>query len=184
MRVLGIDPGSLVTGFGLVDGTGEQLRHVVHGTVRPRRGATLAARLATLHDEMLRVAVDHTPDVAVVEQVFVAASPRSALVLGQARGAILAAVGRAGLSVHELAPREVKKAVVGTGSATKAQVQAMVADLLQLERRPASDAAEALACAICHANGSRLAALGVGRRSRRRSRRPASVLQVRTGRRQ
>ena len=106
MRILGIDPGSTATGFGVVERSGGRLVHVAHGTLRPPRGAPLAPRLAHLHGAIREVVAEYRPDVAVVEQVFVAASPRSALVLGQARGAVLAAVGAAGLAVigvHALA---------------------------------------------------------------------------------
>lgn len=176
MRILGIDPGSVATGYGVVErdaGAGAPLVHVAHGTIRPPRGAPLHERMAHLHREIAAVVEAHAPDRAVVEQVFVSASARSALVLGQARGAALAALGQAGLPVGELGAREIKKAVVGTGSASKAQVQAMVAELLRLEARPPSDAADALAGAICSANGNRLAELGVvagrGQGGRRRS---------------
>jgi crossover junction endodeoxyribonuclease RuvC len=173
MRILGIDPGSVATGFGVVERSEEGLRHVAHGTIRPPRGTPLHQRLGVVYRELERVIDQHRPDRAVIEQVFVASSPKSALVLGQARGAALAALGAAGIPVAELAAREVKKAVVGTGSATKVQVQAMVRELLGLEARPASDAADALAGAICSANSGRLAELGVTPRKRGRSRRPA-----------
>lgn len=172
MRILGIDPGSLATGFGVVDRIGDQLQHVIHGTIRPQRGAAMHLRLATVFQEIERVIEQHRPDRAVVEKVFVAASPRSALVLGQARGAALAALGAAGVPVVEFAAREIKKAITGTGSASKLQVQTMVAELLGLEARPASDAADALAGAICSANANRLLELGVRSHRSRRSRGP------------
>jgi crossover junction endodeoxyribonuclease RuvC len=167
MRILGIDPGSTATGFGLVDHMGGEVVHVAHGTVRPPRNASLAARLEQLHRVVGDVVVDHQPDVAVVERVFVAASPRAALVLGQARGAVLAALGAAGLDVSEYAPTQIKQTVTGDGRAAKRQVQRMVRRLLTLDSLPGSDAADALAAAICHARAGRLAALGVGRRRRR-----------------
>jgi crossover junction endodeoxyribonuclease RuvC len=176
MRILGIDPGSVVTGYGVVERAGDRLVHVAHGTIRPTKGAPVHQRLGVVFREIARVIDEHQPDRAVIERVFVAASPRSALVLGQARGAALAALGSAGVPVAELSAREIKKAVVGTGAATKLQVQTMVAELLGLETRPASDAADALAGAICNANANRLAALGVTARprGRRRARRPAA----------
>jgi crossover junction endodeoxyribonuclease RuvC len=170
MRILGIDPGSLVTGFGVVERTAKGLIHVAHGTIEPRRGVAMSERLAVIHRELEQVLEQHRPDRAVIERVFVAASPRAALVLGQARGAALAALGAAGIPVAELAAREIKKAVVGTGSATKQQVQMMVAELLGLASKPAPDAADALAGAICHANANRLAELGVVPRARGRAR--------------
>jgi crossover junction endodeoxyribonuclease RuvC len=171
MRILGIDPGSIAMGFGVVERVEGRVAHVAHGTVRPPRDASPAQRLAVIYDEIRQVTEQYQPDVAAIERVFVSASARSALVLGQARGAAMAALGAAGLVVHELAAREIKKAVVGTGSATKVQVQTMVKELLALESRPAVDAADALACALCQANANRLAGLGVlpsARRGRRR----------------
>ena len=171
LRIIGIDPGSNVTGFGVVEKNGSELVHVAHGTLRPRRGAALAARLEHLYRAISEVVEQHRPDVAAVEQVFVSASPRSALVLGQARGVALAAVGAAGLGVCEYTPTQVKQAVTGSGRAPKSQVKTMVRRLLALERAPAEDAADALAIAIRHANGGRLEAAGVvGGRRRTRSR--------------
>ena len=176
-RILGIDPGSQATGYGVVERDGSHLRHVAHGVLRPTRGAALGARLAAIHDGIAALVETHAPERAVVEQVFVSASPRSALVLGQARGAALTALARAGLGIDELAPTEIKRAVVGTGRADKKQVQEMVRRLLALERVPATDAADALAAAICRAHigeragwGRRTATRGRGRR------RPASFV--------
>lgn len=182
MRILGIDPGSLVTGFGVVELVGDRLVHVAHGTIRPARGMEMHQRLAVVFRELERIIEQHQPERAAIERVFVAASAKSALVLGQARGVALAALGRAALPVQELAAREIKKAVAGTGSATKEQVQVMVAKLLELDARPASDAADALAGAICALNASRLADIGFT--SRRRKRQPAGRRRadLRTGR--
>lgn len=177
MRILGIDPGSLATGWGVVDAVDGEARHVAHGILRPPRAASLSSKLAFLHAGIAEVILLHGPDAAAVERVFVSSNPHSALVLGQARGTALAALGARGLAVEELAAREVKQAVVGTGSAAKIQVQAMVTRLLSLETRPAIDAADALATAICAAHRSRRAVLGtsIGRRprSRRRANGPA-----------
>ena len=170
MRILGSDPGSGATGFGVVDRLGDRLVHVAHGTLRPARSAPLAARLHHLHRDLCAVIAQHAPDVAAVEQVFVAASPRSALVLGQARGAILAALAESGLTVCEYAASQTKQAVTGTGRATKPQVQKMVQRLLALERRPATDACDALAAAVCHAQSFRLRQSGAAPRSRARGR--------------
>jgi crossover junction endodeoxyribonuclease RuvC len=177
LRVLGVDPGSQVTGFGVVERCGARLTCVASGTFRPPRTGTLAARLAFLHIELLELLERHEPDVASVEQVFVSASPRSALVLGQARGAVLAALGRAGVAVHEYAPAQVKQSVTGSGRATKDQIQRMVKRLLVLERTPATDAADALAAAICHAHAGALAGKIPARP--RRSRPRASAVRVR-----
>jgi len=166
MRVLGIDPGSAATGWGLVERVGGAVRHVDHGTLRPRRADGLAPRLAALLAGLGGVLERHRPDVVVVERVFVAASARSALVLGQARGVALARVGSAGLPVREYAASEIKQAVTGSGAATKAEVQAMVARLLDLAAPPPRDAADALAAALCHAHAGRLGELAAGLASR------------------
>lgn len=166
MRILGVDPGSSATGYGVVEFTGGRLTHVAHGVLRTRREDSLAARLADIHGRLVGVVEAYGADVAAVEKVFLASNPRSALVLGQARGAVMAALAGSGLEVAEISAREVKKAVVGTGGAGKPQVQAMVARLLDLSERPPTDAADALAVAICQAHGGRLAGLGVGRRRR------------------
>jgi crossover junction endodeoxyribonuclease RuvC len=171
MRILGIDPGSTATGYGIVERRDGRICHVAHGTLRPTRSDPLPARLATLHRTIGEVIALHRPDFVAVERIFVSASPRSALVLGEARGVVLAAAAAAGLTVCEYAAREIKQAVVGTGVAEKRQVQLMVRRLLDLDRVPASDAADALAAAICRAHIGVLD--GLGRRGSRR-RRPQS----------
>jgi crossover junction endodeoxyribonuclease RuvC len=170
MRILGIDPGSSVTGYGVVERRAGRLVHVAHGTLRPPRKVPLASRLDHLYRTVAEVIARHEPDCVAVEQVFVAASPRSALVLGQARGAILAAVAARGLPVNEYTPARIKRSVTGNGRASKRQVKFMVKRLLALDRLPVDDAADALAAAISHANAGRLDSLGVvrdagGRRS-------------------
>lgn len=167
MRILGIDPGLVATGFGVVEHAGGALVHVVHGTVRPPRSSPLAVRLHYLYHALSQVIEQHRPDAVAIEQVFVAASPFAALVLGQARGALLAAVAAGGLPVTEYTPSQIKQGVAGSGAAPKPQVQAMVRRILSLERAP-SDAADALAAAIRHAHEPRLARLGVIGRARRR----------------
>jgi len=158
MRILGIDPGSNATGYGVIDHAGGRLVHVAHGVLRPPRAASTPARLAMIHGALSEVIATHQPAVAVVEQVFVAASPRSALVLGQARGVALAALAAAELSVAEYSARQIKLAATGSGAAAKQDVQRMVQRLLGLDRAPASDAADALAAALCHANAGPLGA--------------------------
>jgi len=175
MRILGIDPGSSATGYGIVERREGRLVHIAHGVVRPLVGAPLASRLDQLYTSISEVIAHHRPDCTVVEQVFVAASPRSALVLGQARGAILAAVARTGVPVNEYAPARIKRSVTGNGRATKQQVKSMVKRLLSLERVPASDAADALAAAIAFANAGRLEALGAGSAAGRRGARAKAV---------
>jgi crossover junction endodeoxyribonuclease RuvC len=172
MRILGIDPGSSITGYGVVDRVGGELLHVASGTVRPPREASLPARLHFVYTVLAEVIRRHGPDVAVVEQVFVATSPRSALVLGQARGVALAALAAGEVAVSEYAAASIKQAVTGSGRAPKSQVQRMVRRLLALDSTPASDAADALAAAICHAHASRIVALGGRRRAGRRPAHP------------
>ncbi len=167
MRVLGIDPGSLVTGYGVVERRGAEVHHVAHGTLRPPRTAALASRLAAIHAGVAGVIGAHRPDLVVVEQVFVAANARTALVLGQARGVALAAAAAAGLLVEELSPQQVKQAVVGNGAAQKLQVQRMVQRLLGLAALPAQDAADALAAALCRAHQSALVTLHLAPRAQR-----------------
>lgn len=168
MRFLGIDPGSSVTGYGVVERQRGGVVHIAHGTIRTPAGAPLSDRLALVHRGVQAAVAEYAPTRAVVERVFVSGNVRSALVLGQARGAILAALGTAGVVVDEISAREVKKAVTGMGAADKAQVQAMVVRLLSLDAIPAQDAADALAVALCGAQMGRLAALD--RPPRRRSR--------------
>jgi crossover junction endodeoxyribonuclease RuvC len=177
MRILGIDPGSSVTGYGLVERVGARLVHRAHGTLRPARSQELPARLAAIQAGLAEVIEVHAPDLAVVEQVFVSSSPRSALILGQARGVALAAVAAAGVPVEEYSAREIKRAVVGNGAAEKAQVQAMVKRILQLDRKPPQDAADALAAAICRAHRGPLAdPTRAAPRPRSRSRRSGGLV--------
>jgi crossover junction endodeoxyribonuclease RuvC len=127
----------------------------------------MASRLHFLHDAVVAIVGDHAPDTAVVEQVFVSASARSALVLGQARGAVLAAVGAGDLAVVEYSATRIKQGVSGSGHAGKRQIQNMVRRLLALDKVPATDAADALAAAICHGQAGRLGVLDHAARSRR-----------------
>jgi crossover junction endodeoxyribonuclease RuvC len=156
LRVLGVDPGSQATGYGVIDRVGSELRWIAHGVLRPPRRAALALRLAALMEQLRAVIAQYAPDVASVEDVFVAASPRSALVLGQARGASLAALGAAAIPLVQYAPARIKLAVAGNGRAAKDQVQRMVKRTLVLACAPAADAADALAAAICHARAGSL----------------------------
>lgn len=178
-RILGIDPGSQITGFGVVERVDGQLVHVAHGTLRFGPDGSLARRLDRLYCALREVIETHRPDAASVEQVFVARSARSALVLGQARGVALAALGAAGLSVHEYAPARIKQSVTGNGRAAKLQIQRLVRRQLELSATPGADAADALAAAICHAQAGRIAALGVRGRVRPRRRASGPVVRVR-----
>ena len=148
-RVLGIDPGSRVTGVGVVEAEGQHLRHVYSGCIRVGEGG-LDFRLARIYQGVQEVIEATTPREAALEQIFMASNPRAALVLGHARGSAFLAVVHRELEVTEYSALEIKRAVVGTGNAAKRQVQHMVRVLLGLEQTPTTDAADALACAICH----------------------------------
>jgi crossover junction endodeoxyribonuclease RuvC len=149
-RILGLDPGSLRTGFGVIDCQRGELRIVAQGCIATSGGA-LANRLRIIHSRVAELIAEHRPQEVAIERVFLAKNADSALKLGQARGAALAAVP-ALLGVHEYAPRAIKLAVVGVGGAEKAQVAHMVRQLLRVDVRLTADAADALAVAICHAH--------------------------------
>ncbi len=155
-RVIGIDPGSRITGYGVLDIAPGSLKFIACGTVKTNQKAPFAFRLNEIFDGINEVVQLHQPVVAAVEDVFLATNPRSALKLGHARGAAVVAVMQNGLTVHDYSARAVKQAVVGYGQAEKSQVQHMVRVLLGLSASPSSDAADALAVAICHANQFRV----------------------------
>lgn len=152
MIILGLDPGLGTTGWGLIRAEGNRLSHLANGRLKTDSAAPLPRRLAHLDAMLSALITDQHPDSAAVEEVFVNANPQSTLKLGQARGVALCAAARAGLDVGEYAARLVKKAIVGTGSADKAQMHAMVARLLPGAAIAGADAADALAVAICHAH--------------------------------
>ena len=155
MRILGIDPGLRTTGFGVLDAAGGQLAYVASGVIQTADApqGSLPARLKLLYDGIGEICRRYAPDVAVVEIVFVNVNPKSTLLLGQARGAAIGAMVSTGLPVHEYTALQIKQAVVGYGRATKEQVQEMVKRILTLPGLPSTDAADALACAICHNHG-------------------------------
>ena len=157
MLILGLDPGLRVTGYGVIEKTGQRLSYVASGVVRTRDGE-LPARIKTLFDGVVEILEHFRPDAAAIEKVFVNVNPQSTLLLGQARGAALAALTMASQPVFEYTALQVKQAVVGNGHADKTQVQHMVKRLLNLPAEPRADSADALACAICHAHGG----LGLG----------------------
>ena len=163
MRILGIDPGLLTTGFGVVDRDGNTLRYVASGTISTTDVAKgdLPARLKVIFDGVAEVKRRYQPQAASVEIVFVNVNPQSTLLLGQARGAALAALVSSGLTVAEYTALQMKKAVVGHGRAAKSQVQEMVRRLLTLPGLPGTDAADALGLAITHAHaGTAMARVG------------------------
>ena len=153
MRVLGVDPGLRVTGFGVIEKRGQKLFYVTSGCIRTEQSAQLPERLKTILDSLQEVIAGGAPEHVAVEKVFVNVNPQSTLLLGQARGAAICAAVAQGLPVHEYTALQVKQAVVGNGHARKEQVQEMVRRLLSLPAPPSADAADALACAICHAHG-------------------------------
>ncbi|MDP2827803.1 MAG: crossover junction endodeoxyribonuclease RuvC [Sulfuricellaceae bacterium] len=152
MKILGIDPGLRVTGFGVIAKDGNQLSYVASGCIKTSDGE-LPQRLKTILDSVGEVINTYQPDQAAIEKVFVNVNPQSTLLLGQARGAAICALVSHDLPVAEYTALQVKQAVVGNGHADKQQVQEMVRRLLKLEGTPQADAADALACAICHAHG-------------------------------
>ncbi|QMW22211.1 crossover junction endodeoxyribonuclease RuvC [Sandaracinobacteroides saxicola] len=149
MILVGLDPGLARTGWGVIEAAGNRLRHVAHGTVVTDAALPLPVRLALLHDGLRAMLADHAPVEAAVEEVFVNSNPQSTLKLGQARGVVLLSVAH--LPVAEYATRLVKKAIVGTGGADKAQIHAMITRLLGTPPK-GEDAADALAVAITHAH--------------------------------
>ena len=148
-RILGIDPGSRLTGFGVLDFVGDRPSYVTSGTVRSPDGS-FPERLKRIFDSVGDIVDQYRPDVVAIESVFMARNAGSALKLGHARSAALCATFAYDVEVFEYAPREIKQAIVGTGAASKEQVQHMVVSLLQLDGVPSVDAADALAAAICH----------------------------------
>lgn len=161
-RILGIDPGSRLTGFGVLDFCGDTPTYVASGTVESMDGA-FADRLRQIFDSVSGIVLEYRPDIVVIESVFMHKNAGSALKLGHARSAAICATFQHDLEVFEYAPREIKQAVVGTGAATKEQIQHMVVSILKLGGTPAPDAADALAAALCHGNQRRVhAQLGTG----------------------
>ncbi len=152
MIIIGLDPGLGCTGWGVIAAEGNRLSHVANGQIRTDAKSELPERLVALHGELLGVLALHRPQAAAVEEVFVNDNPQSTLKLGQARGVVLLAAASVRVPVGEYAPRLVKKAVVGTGGAEKAQVHAMVGRLLPGVKIAGADAADALAVAITHAH--------------------------------
>jgi crossover junction endodeoxyribonuclease RuvC len=159
MRILGIDPGSRITGYGMIEKRGNRLLHIDNGAISTRSGAELADRLKIIYQELERVIAEYAPEAVAIEQIFVAKNAQSALKLGHARGAAMLAGVNANLTVAEYTALQVKNAVVGYGRAEKRQVQQMVRMLLNLPEIAQEDASDALAVAICHAHSARMTQL-------------------------
>ena len=169
-RILGIDPGSRVTGYGLIEVRGRESHYLASGCVRVEQDE-FPERLRAIFDALSRIVAEYHPAEVAIEKVFVQRNVDSALKLGQARGAALCAVMNQSLPVAEYAPAQIKQALVGRGAATKEQVLHMVKTLLQLVDTPAMDASDALACALCHSHARQTM-----------SRLPATVRGLRAGR--
>jgi crossover junction endodeoxyribonuclease RuvC len=152
MRVLGVDPGSLICGYGIVDEAPGGYRHVDCGGIAPHRKLPLEKRLDEIYRGLLRVIDEYRPNVAAVETIFFAVNVKSAITLGQARGVALLALAHSGVSVFEYSPTQIKKSIVGFGRAEKDQVAKMVASLLNLPEPAMADASDALAAGLCHLN--------------------------------
>ena len=159
VRILGIDPGLRVTGFGVLEIFGQKLTYITSGRIRTSEKGELPERIRAILEGLLQVIAEIKPQQVAVEKVFVNVNPQSTLLLGQARGAAICAAVISALPVSEYTALQVKQSVVGNGHARKEQVQEMVRRLLRLPGDPSADAADALACAICHAHGG----LGLGK---------------------
>jgi crossover junction endodeoxyribonuclease RuvC len=160
MRILGIDPGLRVTGFGVIEKHGNTLNYIACGVIKTP-DADLPQRLGTIFDGISTLIREYAPDQSAIEKVFVNVNPQSTLLLGQARGAAICGLVAGGVPVAEYTALQLKQAVVGYGRATKEQMQEMVTRLLTLSNRPGTDAADALGMAICHAHaGASTGALG------------------------
>lgn len=151
-KILGVDPGSVCTGFGIVSGEGDDIEYVDSGVISPRRDSDRHERLKEIFLALQRLLSDHSPTHFAIEEVFYSKNVKSALVLGEARGAAVLAAGLAGIPVFEYSPKAIKQAITGQGAAQKAQVNYMLGKLLRLAEPPASmDESDALAVAVCHA---------------------------------
>ncbi|MBU5614983.1 crossover junction endodeoxyribonuclease RuvC [Geomonas azotofigens] len=159
MIILGIDPGSRKTGYGLISKQGNRLVHIDNGAIFTQSAKDFPQRLEKIFTGLSAIIAEYQPDVVAVEDVFLAKNAMSALKLGQARGAAIVAAVNVGLPVHEYTAMQVKQAVVGTGRAEKTQVQQMIKALLNLPEIAQEDASDALAVAICHAHSAGISAL-------------------------
>lgn len=148
-RILGIDPGSRKTGFGVIESGRYHPQYLVSGVIRVEKYSG-AERLKNIFESVTQIIEQYQPDVVAVEKVFVYKNPNSAIILGQARGVILCAAALKNIPIMEYTPTQIKSTIVGQGHAGKAQIQFMVQNLLKLSQSPQEDAADALACALCH----------------------------------
>jgi crossover junction endodeoxyribonuclease RuvC len=152
LLILGIDPGSHITGYGVIDKKGNYLRHILHGEIKLRKDSLLSTVLSSIYQQLSAVIADNGPQAIALEDIFYGKNVRSLIKQAHVRGVIIFAGVSSSIPVFEYSPLEVKKAVVGYGRAEKRQVQIMVKAILKLPTLPPPDAADALAVAICHAN--------------------------------
>ncbi len=173
MRVIGVDPGTRVCGFGIVESVNGSLIHVTSGAIVPKSDYSITIKLKTIHERLVRVIREFSPDSMSIEGLFFAKNAKSAIKLGEARGAAYLAAAFSGLSVHEYAPTEVKLAITGRGRARKIEVQKMISTIFGITRWEGTDVSDAIAIALCHINLSeKEERLGIQTlRSRRRRRR-------------
>ncbi len=152
MRILGIDPGLQKTGWGIIESSGNSLKYIASGLIRPKVKAEMSLRLATLYNELISIIDEQVPEEAAIEETFVNKNPASALKLGQARGVLLMTPAIKGISVAEYSANKIKKSIVGSGHAAKQQVGMMIKTLLPTCGTLSEDEADALAVAITHAH--------------------------------
>jgi crossover junction endodeoxyribonuclease RuvC len=152
LRILGIDPGSHVTGYGIIEKKGNYLRHILHGEIKAKKDSLLSTMLISIYQQLSEVNTQTAPQAIALENIFYGKNVRSLIKQAQVRGVVIFAGADKGMPIFEYSPLEVKKAVVGYGRAEKRQVQVMVKAILKLPALPPADAADALATAICHAN--------------------------------
>ena len=166
MKILGIDPGSRMTGYGIIEQEGSRLSLVCAGVIKTTPKSAMPVRIGEIFQGLTDVILAHQPDTGSIEQVFMAVNPDTALKLGQARGAAIAAMTASGLLVSEYTARQIKQSTAGYGAAGKEQIQTMVGKLLNTDEKLSFDAADALACAICHAHSARSLAKLTGNTSK------------------
>jgi crossover junction endodeoxyribonuclease RuvC len=159
LRVIGIDPGTLSCGYGIVEKETDGLRHITSGILNLPKKEDLSKRLGILYRELKKILIEFSPEYAAVEKVFFARNVKAALNLGHARGVVLLCLAEEGIKITEYSANEVKKAVTGYGRADKNQIQKMVQNILRLPEQPKTDSADALALAICHINTERFRSL-------------------------
>jgi crossover junction endodeoxyribonuclease RuvC len=152
MKVLGIDPGSNITGYGVIEKGPKGLTGKAFGEIKALRGGTFSGRLLKIHREMVELIDNHEPDAVAMEEIFYGKNVQSLIKQGHARGVAILAAAQRGIPIFEYSPTQIKQAVVGYGQAEKSQVQSMVKIILGLSQTPSLDASDALAIAICHSN--------------------------------